>query len=163
MRWRYLVALGSNRRHHRHGAPEHSVAAAAVALDAAKARVLALAPVLRSNPVGPSQRRYANSAALIETRRDPDELLHWLKQIERDLGRRRGGQRWSARVIDLDIILWDGGAWCSPGLTVPHPAFRERAFVLQPAVAIAPRWRDPLTGLTLRQLAARLGKAKRQP
>jgi 2-amino-4-hydroxy-6-hydroxymethyldihydropteridine diphosphokinase len=58
-------------------------------------------------------------------------------------------------VLDLDIVLWSGGAWSSPDLTVPHIAFRERGFVLDPAAAIAPAWRDPVSGLTLRQLAAR--------
>lgn len=116
----------------------------------------AVAPVLRSDPVGPSLRRYANGAALVRTKRDPQELLALLKRIERKFGRRAGGRRWSARVIDLDIVLWDGGAFAAPGLVIPHPAFRERGFVLRPAVAIAPRWRDPLTGLTVRQLHARL-------
>jgi 2-amino-4-hydroxy-6-hydroxymethyldihydropteridine diphosphokinase len=58
-------------------------------------------------------------------------------------------------VIDLDIILWSDGAWASNGLTVPHPEFRRRDFVLRPLAAIVPDWRDPLTGRTIRQLAAR--------
>ncbi|MBS0475742.1 MAG: 2-amino-4-hydroxy-6-hydroxymethyldihydropteridine diphosphokinase, partial [Proteobacteria bacterium] len=71
--------------------------------------------------------------------------------------------RWTSRVLDLDVIFWSAGTWVSPGLTVPHLEFRQRAFVLQPAAAIAPRWRDPLTGLTPRHLAARLAKPKRRP
>ena len=59
-------------------------------------------------------------------------------------------------MIDLDLILWSGGAWSSPGLTVPHPLFRQRAFVLRPLVDIVPNWRDPLTGRTIRHFAARL-------
>jgi 2-amino-4-hydroxy-6-hydroxymethyldihydropteridine diphosphokinase len=58
-------------------------------------------------------------------------------------------------VLDLDIVLWSGGAWSGPGLTVPHIAFRERRFVLDPAAEVAPAWRDPVSGRTLRQLAAR--------
>ena len=54
------------------------------------------------------------------------------------------------------MILWSGGAFSGPGLTVPHPLFRTRDFVLVPAAAIAPRWRDPITGLTVRQLRFRL-------
>ena len=105
-------------------------------------------------PLGPSPRRYANAAALIATGLAPGALLHRLKQVERRFGR-RGGRRWASRVLDLDIVLWSGGAWSEPGLTVPHIAFRERRFVLDPAAAIAPLWRDPVTGLTLRQLAGR--------
>lgn len=82
-------------------------------------------------------------------------MLARLKGIERAFGRRRG-QRWSARVIDLDIVLWSGGPWSSPGLTIPHMAFRERDFVLAPLLGVAPDWRDPLSGLTVRQLHARL-------
>jgi 2-amino-4-hydroxy-6-hydroxymethyldihydropteridine diphosphokinase len=81
-------------------------------------------------------------------------MLAALKAIERAMGR-RGGRRWGARVIDLDIVLWSGGRWRTRTLVVPHPAFRARAFVLRPAAAIAPRWRDPVTGRTLAQLAAR--------
>ena len=63
-------------------------------------------------------------------------MLSMLKAIERDFGRRRG-QRWGARVIDLDIILWSGGRWRSPGLIVPHSAYAARDFVLHPLATIA--------------------------
>ena len=122
-----------------------------------------MSPIIASAPLGPSRRRYANAAVIVRSKRDPDALLARLQAIEQSLGRRRGGQRWGARVLDIDIILWQGGAWSSPGLTVPHTAFRSRAFVLTPAAAIAPRWRDPLTGLSLRQLRARLTKSRPLP
>ena len=152
----YLIALGSNKRHVQHGAPERVLAAALLALDHGKLKLKRAAPVLRSAPLGPSRRRYANSAALIKSQLEPEALLVALKAIERQFGRRRGGQRWAARVLDLDIVLWSGGAWASPSLTVPHPLFRTRGFVLSPAMALAPDWRDPITRLTLRQLYARL-------
>jgi 2-amino-4-hydroxy-6-hydroxymethyldihydropteridine diphosphokinase len=153
---RYLVALGSNVRHHRHGAPPQVLAAALARLDRGKLKLQASSPIMASAPLGPSRRRYANAAAIVRTRLEPSALLAKLQRIERKFGRRRTGARWGARVLDLDIVLWDGGAFSAPGLTVPHPAFRTRAFVLAPALAIAPRWRDPLTGLTLRHLHARL-------
>jgi len=153
---RYLIALGSNRRHPRHGAPAEVVGAALVALVKKRVEIVAVSPILSTAPVGPSQRRYANAAAIVETRRKPKKMLKLLKHIERKFGRRTGGQRWSARVIDLDIVLWSGGAYAAPGLTIPHPLFRQRAFVLRPAAAIAPRWRDPITGLRVSQLTARL-------
>jgi 2-amino-4-hydroxy-6-hydroxymethyldihydropteridine diphosphokinase len=110
--------------------------------------------VASSVPLGPSPRRYANSAAIVATELEPPALLRRLKAIERRFGR-RGGRRWASRVLDLDIVLWSGGAWSGPGLTVPHIAFRERRFVLDPAAEVAPAWRDPVSGRTLRQLAAR--------
>jgi 2-amino-4-hydroxy-6-hydroxymethyldihydropteridine diphosphokinase len=60
-------------------------------------------------------------------------------------------------VLDLDIILWSGGAWREPGLLVPHAEFRGRHFVLEPIAELAPRWRDPITGASMRQLLHRLG------
>lgn len=150
----YVIALGSNRRG-RHGSPEAEIAAALAALGG----VVAVSPVLRTPPLGPSKRRFANAAALIASDAEPPALLARLKAIERAFGRRRG-RSWAARVIDLDIILWSEGAWSEKGLTVPHAAFRERDFVLRPLLAVAPEWRDPVSGLSVRQLAARLGRRR---
>ena len=157
---RYLIALGSNRRHPRHGSPREVLSAALEQLNGEGLEAAAAAPVIESAPVGPSIRRYANSAVVVATDLEPDELLALLKRIERAFGRRPGGQRWRARVLDLDIVLWSGGPWASADLTVPHPLFRERDFVLDPAAQIAPDWRDPITGLTLRQLRARLTRPR---
>ena len=160
---RYLIALGSNVRHVRFGPPRRVLAAALARLEAEGVRVLAAAPVVETEPVGPSIRRFANSAAVIETVLEPEPLLALLKRIERDFGRRASGQRWRARVLDLDLILWSGGPWASPALTIPHPLFRTRAFVLDPALAVASDWRDPLTGATVRQLHARLTAPRAMP
>jgi len=167
MAQRYIVALGSNRWHHRHGRPARVLAAALAALDAAGLRVLAASRTLASRPLGPSQRTYANGAALVESGQGPRAVLTALHAIEHAFGRHRRQQRWGARVLDLDLVLWSGGACATGGLIVPHPRFRERDFVLAPLCAVAPGWRDPLTGLTPRQLHARLTRPrtlpKRQP
>ena len=136
------------------------LAAALARLEAEGLRVIDASPVLLSDPVGPSLRRYANSAAVVETPLDPPEMLALLKRIEREFGRRSGGQRWGARVLDLDVVLWSGGCFAVPGLIIPHRLFRERAFVLAPAAAIAPRWRDPVSRLSVRQLHARLTRPR---
>ena len=153
---RYLIALGSNVRHPRHGQPRDVLRAALERLEAEGLQVLAAARPFLTDPIGPSIRRYANSAAVVDSALGPPDLLALLKRIEREFGRRSGGRRWRARVLDLDIVLWSGGAWAGPDLIVPHPLFRQRAFVLGPAAAIAPGWRDPVSGLTVRQLHARL-------
>jgi 2-amino-4-hydroxy-6-hydroxymethyldihydropteridine diphosphokinase len=160
---RYLIALGSNRRHRRHGRPEAVLRAALRELDRKPLKAKAASPILASAPLGPSLRRYANAAALVRTKLAPHVLLRHLKALESAFGRRPGGRRWSARVLDLDIILWSGGVLRSPGLTIPHPAFRSRRFVLAPAATIAPGWRDPSTNLTVRHLHARLTQPRPLP
>ena len=157
------MALGSNRRHLRHGAPCTVIRAALRVLDDHGLHVANVAPVMTSAPLGPSLRRYANTAALIETTLDPPAFLSALKAIERAFGRRSRGQRWSARVLDLDIVLWSGGIWQTRTLTIPHPAFRSREFVLAPALKVARSWRDPVTALTIAHLAARLTRRRPAP
>jgi 2-amino-4-hydroxy-6-hydroxymethyldihydropteridine diphosphokinase len=148
---RYVIALGSNRMG-RHGRPREEVRAASAEIGG----MVAMSPIIETVPIGPSIRRYANAALLVESAESPPDLLARLKAIERDFGRRRG-QSWGARVIDLDIILWSEGAWSSAGLTVPHPAFRDRDFVIGPLLRVAAAWRDPISGLSVRQLHHRLG------
>ena len=151
----YAIAIGSNRRG-RHGDPRAEVAAALDLLGGLAS------PIVASAPVGPSTRTFANAAVLIASEEAPDALLARLKAIERAFGR-RGGRRWGGRVLDLDIVLWSGGTVRARRLTVPHPAFRMRAFVLGPLLAIAPGWPDPVTGLTVRQLHARLTARRPAP
>ena len=146
----YAIAIGSNRRG-RHGSPADEVRAAILMLD----NVVMTSDVVETAPLGPALRRFANAVALVESDALPPEMLRELKTIEATFGR-RPGQRWSDRVIDLDIVLWSGGAWSSAGLTVPHREFRNRDFVLAPMLQVAPGWRDPISGLTMRHLAARL-------
>lgn len=122
--------------------------------------LFALSPTQQSAPLGPSQRRYANAAALITSTLSPPDLLCLFKQIEQAFGR-RPGQRWGGRVLDLDIILWSGGLWQSPALSIPHPHWQGRRFVADPLMAIVGDWRDPLTGLKVRHIAARLCRPNR--
>lgn len=160
---RYLIALGSNQRHTHFGGPMAILRAAMAEIGARGVAVEAASPILRSRPVGPSLREYANGAAVVETALEPRELLDLLQDIEADFGRRRQGQRWRSRTLDLDIVLWSGGGWADDRLVVPHGEFRKRDFVLRPAARIAPDWRDPLTGLTLKHLLARLTRRAPPP
>ena len=154
----YAIAIGSNRRHGRHGRPAQVVAAAIERLER-DFSLFDAAPILLNHAHGPAGRDFANSVALIETSAEPPELLRLLKAIERDFGR-RGGKRWGPRVIDLDIALWSNGRFAARALTVPHPELERRPFVLVPLAAVAPGW--PLRrALTARHLAHRL--ARRRP
>ena len=134
------------------------VALAMELLDETLGEVADYSKITFSAPVGPSNRQYANGALLLRSRLNPLSLLNVMQDTETMLGRVRRGQRWQARTLDLDIVLWSGGIFAHPALSIPHPMFRERDFVLAPATQIAPRWRDPVTGLTVRQLAARQAK-----
>ncbi|HEX8655838.1 MAG TPA: 2-amino-4-hydroxy-6-hydroxymethyldihydropteridine diphosphokinase [Allosphingosinicella sp.] len=145
----YALALGSNRRS-RHGSPAATLAAAIAQLEPEAVSRVRATPAL-----GPAGRSFANAAAIVVTDLDPNDLLRRVKGIERAFGR-RGGRKWGARVLDIDLILWSGGAWAEDGLVLPHPEMRRRLFVLEPLAEIAPRWRDPLTGATVRQLLHRL-------
>jgi 2-amino-4-hydroxy-6-hydroxymethyldihydropteridine diphosphokinase len=156
----YAIAIGSNRPHGRHGRPAGVVAAAVAELDR-RFGLFDASPLMINPADGGAGRDFANAAAMVESPLDPTAMLRELKAIERDFGRRRG-KRWAARVLDLDLLAWDGGTWASRILTIPHPRLEERAFMLVPFAAIAPHWRVR-GGLTARQLAARLGKRRRKP
>lgn len=151
----YLIALGSNMRSARYGSPREVLGTAIELIALTGVEVAAVSPIIRSRPLGPSQREYANAAAVVVCALTPAALLGLLQGVENLMGRTRQGQRWRARVLDLDIVLWSGGNFATEDLAIPHPEFRNRDFVLGPASRIAPDWRDPVTGLTLRQLAAR--------
>jgi 2-amino-4-hydroxy-6-hydroxymethyldihydropteridine diphosphokinase len=145
----YAIALGSNRRSSR-GSPAETLRAALTEL-----RPVAVSRIHATPALGPAGRGFANAVAIVESKLEPDELLAELKALEHGFGR-RSGRRWGPRVLDLDIILWSEGPWDGPGPIVPHPAFRDRAFVLQPLAELAPDWRDPVSGLTVSQLLFRL-------
>jgi len=151
----YAIAIGSNRPHGRHGRPTGVVAAAIARLDEAFG-LFDASPIMLNAAHGGAGRDFANAVALIESDLEPPAMLHALKAIERDFGR-RPGRRWGARVLDLDIVLWSGGGYRSRRLTIPHPQLASRSFVLQPLAAIAANW--PVGALKIRHLAARLARA----
>jgi 2-amino-4-hydroxy-6-hydroxymethyldihydropteridine diphosphokinase len=154
----YAIAIGSNRRHVHHGLPAGVVAAAIARLDA-EFDLFDASPIILNKAVGGAGRDFANAVALVESRLEPSDMLGKLKAIERDFGRRKG-RRWGARVLDLDLVAWDGSPVTSRRLTIPHPRLAEREFVLGPLTAIASNW-QVIGGLTPRHLASRLGKRRR--
>ncbi len=112
---------------------------------AAVARVEATSRVYATAPVGPPQPEYLNAAALVTWDGTARELLEALLAIEKKLGRTRG-EKWGPRTIDLDVLWIEGTAVDEPGLVVPHPHLKERAFALAPMLEVAPDARDPATG-----------------
>ena len=158
----YLIGIGSNQRSPHIGAPKQIVERAIAALETSDIDVFIQSRIQESRPVGPSSRKYANAAVMVKSSLLPDALLAELNAIEHHFGRQRTGQRWRARTLDLDIILWSGGLWISdhPDLSIPHREYANRHFVLGPCAEIASGWRDPISGRTLRQLFHRLNRPK---
>jgi 2-amino-4-hydroxy-6-hydroxymethyldihydropteridine diphosphokinase len=92
------------------------------------------------------QPRFLNGVIEIETGLEASELLATLLEVERELGRTRGGQRWGPRVIDLDVLVFGGVVVDEPGLTIPHPMIAERRFVLEPLTELDPELDVPGAG-----------------
>lgn len=83
------------------------------------------------------QPQYINAVAQIETTLSPEHLLDALQQIEQQQGRERK-ERWGARTLDLDIILYSNLQINTNRLTIPHSQLALRSFVLVPLLEIAP-------------------------
>ena len=94
---------------------------------------------------------FLNTVLEVRTLLEPEALLRQCLEIERALGRVRDVSR-GPRPLDIDILLYKERILDLPGLTVPHPRYRERRFVLVPLVELAPDLGDPVSGLTMRQL-----------
>jgi 2-amino-4-hydroxy-6-hydroxymethyldihydropteridine diphosphokinase len=150
---RALLGLGSNLGDRR-AALEAAIAALAETPGIAVSRVSSFH---ETEPVGgpPGQGRYLNAAAVLETSLDPFALLHVLQDVEARFGRVRT-VRFGERTLDLDLLLFDDRVINTPELTVPHPRFSVRRFVLKPLAEVAPEHVDPVSRKTIAQLVADL-------
>jgi 2-amino-4-hydroxy-6-hydroxymethyldihydropteridine diphosphokinase len=157
---RVAIALGSNL-----GDRDASLRWAADALARLLDR-LTVSSFIETAPVGIDEPQpwYLNAAASGMTRLPPRQLLDRLQSLERARGRIRTTPN-AARTLDLDLILYGTAILDEPGLVIPHPRFRDRQFVLAPLAEIAGDMVDPVTRLTVSEMAARLraGGASARP
>jgi len=130
------IGLGSNL-----ASPVTQINSARNAISAAAGiKEQAFSSLFHSSPMGPQdQPDYVNAVMAVETDLSPTDLLHCLQRIEQAQGRVRKGQRWGARTLDLDILIYGDQLIELPELTVPHSGIAERSFVLYPLYEIAPQ------------------------
>src|SRR5262249_40792504 len=121
---------------------------------------LALSRFHETAPIGgpPGQEPFINAAAAFDTTLSPESLHALLGQIERDLGR-TAGDRWAARAVDLDLLLYGEAVVEGARLVVPHPRMAFRRFVLAPAAEVAGEMIHPHIGWSVGQLLAHLDDA----
>ena len=151
-----LVGMGANRSG-KWGTPEETLFRAIKALEQAGIVIVQQSQLVVSMPLGRGRQGvYVNGVLQVASHLPPEALLHRLHGIEYQAGRRRG-VRWRSRVLDLDLLEWNGVIRHTPGvekssgfipLTLPHPGIAKRPFVLAPLAEIAPRWHHPQNGLT---------------
>jgi 2-amino-4-hydroxy-6-hydroxymethyldihydropteridine diphosphokinase len=118
-----------------------------------------IGPVLQSSSVYETEPwgftakgEFLNLVVKIQTELDPKNLLDKILNIEKLLGRVRKKKRYSSRVIDIDILLYDDIIFHEPDLKIPHPLMHERKFVLVPICEIAPDLIHPVLKKSFRSL-----------
>ena len=99
----------------------------------------------------PNAPDFLNEVVVGTTLLGPRSLLEALHAIEEAAGRERPFVN-APRTLDLDLILYGDFVIDEPGLRVPHPRFRDRAFVLQPLAEVAGDWVDPVSGHAVKDL-----------
>ena len=136
---RAYIGLGSNLQD-----PATQVEKAIAALaQISNSRFVVASSLYRSTPlsgegVPAGQPDYINAVAAIDTQLSPLQLLYALQAIENQHDRQRDGVRWSARTLDLDLLLYGQEIISSEQLTIPHAGLVDRNFVLYPLFEIAP-------------------------
>ena len=144
------LALGSNMGHR-----EQNVLRAVQSLSENGFRIFACSSLYESDPAeGVGGGCFINSVVEIRSLLSPEDLLNRLKSIEKSLGRTGGHNR--PREIDIDIVSFGGRVLETDKLTLPHPRFSSRAFVLLPLQEIAPGFCCPRTGRTIDRLIVAL-------
>ncbi len=119
-------------------------------------RLLRASSLYETEPVDVEGGWFLNGVVEIETSLSPPALLDVLLRIEEACGRPREREKGTARVLDLDLLLYDDHIGDEPHLQVPHPQMHLRRFVLAPLVELRPDLIHPRLGVSVSELLARL-------
>ena len=118
-------------------------------------KVLSLSSFYETAPWGfESENSFLNAALCVKTTLSPLEVLHATQAIERTLGRTQKSEKgiYHDRIIDIDLLLYNGEIIKTTELTLPHPFMLQRDFVMKPLVEIAPDVVHPVSGKKIREL-----------
>jgi len=145
------IGIGSNL-----GEREENCKKAVALLEQRGITVLKLSSFYETEPWGvKEQPKFINMVIEIETNLGPEELLMTLKEIEIAMGSVKS-IKWGARVMDLDILLYDEMIIKTLSLEIPHPYIKDREFVLKPLFEIAPDKVHPVFKKSIKDLLAEL-------
>jgi len=143
-----FLGIGSNL-----GDRQNNLVQACVKIEELVGHVLAYSSTYETEPWGfQSRDKFLNTVVKIETDLTPSEVLEQTLKIESFLGRIRGEERYSSRLIDIDILLFDDMIIDEENLKIPHPLIQDRRFVLVPLCEIAAEVIHPVLGKRLDEL-----------
>ncbi len=146
---RVYISLGSNL-----GNREKTIYKSIEMLNLRIGKVVKQARLIETEPIGMSNTNlFINTCVEVHTTLAVDDLLNELKKIELSLGRPSHSKgKYQSRTIDLDIIFYNECVFSTENLTIPHPRYHERYFVLIPLLELNNHLTDPRTKLTIKQL-----------
>jgi len=141
-----VISLGSNK------GDRHSFLLNALVKMEDLGTISSISPLYKTSAYGyTEQPDFYNAVIILQTIISPESLLKYLKRIENEVGRTETFH-WGPREIDLDIILYDQLQYDHTDLSIPHPDFHNRIFVLKPLQDIAPDYRVPGENVTIGDL-----------
>lgn len=105
-----------------------------------------------------SDNDFYNAVVEVVTLKEPEEVLHDLLKIEQELGRIRHTKSYTDRIIDLDLIAYSDVTKFSEHLTLPHPRYHLRLFILIPLRDIRPTWYDKSINMGIEEMISLLGE-----